>query len=131
MFIDTNYFLRYFLHDIQEQNLLVEDFFIKAFDEKIILVTSTIVFFEVYWVLSDKFYKKSKEEAVLFLKKMLELRFIELKERDILVHALTLFERTNLDLEDCYNLFYAKTHRVNEFKTFDKKLAKEFSKTTI
>jgi predicted nucleic-acid-binding protein len=62
---------------------------------------------------------------------MLELRFIELKERDILVHALTLFERTNLDLEDCYNLFYAKTHRVNEFKTFDKKLAKEFSKTTI
>lgn len=125
MFIDTNYFLRYLFQDIKEQNLLVEKIFSDAIEEKLKLITSTVVFFEVYWVL-NKYYKKNKTEAVSLLRQLLKLSFIELKEQDILVSCLFLFEKSNLDLEDCYNLFYAKDAGVKEFKTFDKKLEKEF-----
>jgi hypothetical protein len=35
-----------------------------------------------------------------------------------------LFQKFNLDLEDCYNLAYAKLKKANEFNTFDKILNK-------
>ena len=127
IFIDTNYFLRFLLNDISEQHSLVELLFLKASEGKENLLTSTIVFFEIYWVLSS-YYEKEKSEIAEILQKILKLTFIELQEREILLNSLILFKETNLDLEDCYNLYFAKSHRVNSFGTFDKKLEKEFTK---
>lgn len=126
MFIDTNYFLRFLLNDINFQHKEVKNLFMEASEGKVELVTSTIVFFEIYWVLFS-FYKKSKEELVEALQKILKLTFIELPEREILLNSLTLFNTSSLDLEDCYNLYFAKSQKVKSFKTFDKKLEKEFS----
>lgn len=127
MFIDTNYFLRFLLKDVDHQHNAVKNLFLDASEGKTNLITSTIVFFEIYWVLVS-FYKKNKNELVEALQKILKLTFIELKEREILMSSLILFHNTNLDLEDCYNIYFAKTQKVQVFKTFDKQLEKEFYK---
>lgn len=129
-FIDTNYFLRYLLNDVPKHYLRAKKLFLAGSEGKISLITSSIVFFEVFWVLRS-FYDLNKEECISALQNILKLSFVQLRERYILKDALMLFKKTNLDLEDCYNIFYAKSQGVktNGFKTFDKKLEKEFNGT--
>lgn len=127
MFIDTNYFLRFLIRDIEHQHEEVKNLFLDASEGKEKLISSTIVFFEIYWVLFS-LYNKTKDELIEALQKILKLTFIELQEREILVNSLMLFQKTNFDLEDCYNLSYAKSQKIQSFKTFDKKLEKEFAK---
>lgn len=126
-FVDTNYFLRFLLNDISKQHLEAKQLFLEAAEGKVKLFTSTIVFFEIYWVLSS-YYEKNKEEIVEGLQKILDLKFISLKERQILLNCLARFKKTNFDLEDCYNVAYAKARVSKIFKTFDVKLEKEFKK---
>lgn len=130
MFIDTNFFLRFLLKDIDNQYLEVKNLFLSASEGKNELTTSTIVFFEIYWVLIS-YYGKNKIEVSNVLGKILNLNFIELEEREVLFNALSLFQKTSLELEDCYNIYYAKSKQIKSFKTFDKKLTKEFTKTKI
>lgn len=125
IFVDTNYFLRFLLRDNPVQHKQVEDLFISASEQKIELITSTIVFFELYWVL-ESCYKREKQEICKILTNILKLTFIELPERDVLSQSLQLYEKTSLDLEDCFNLYSAISHNAKTFATFDKKLEKEF-----
>ena len=127
IFVDTNYFLRFLLKDINDQHLEARNLFLSASEGKNKLITSTIVFFEIYWVLSS-YYEQNKTNVANILEKVLSLNFIELEERELLFKSLSLFKKTNLDLEDCYNVRYAKEKGVRSFKTFDRKLNKEFSK---
>ncbi|MEK7122553.1 MAG: PIN domain-containing protein, partial [Patescibacteria group bacterium] len=89
-------------------------------------MTSVLVFFEVSWVLSSFFGKKIVELMVL-ITDILNLEFIELEERSILEDALLVFRSKTIELEDAYNLVYAKRHNARHFATFDKKLAKLWS----
>ena len=127
IFIDTNYFLRYLLHDISEQDKVVKKLFLEGAEGKEGLVTSTIVLFEIHWVLRS-FYSLEKKDCLTALQNVLKLTFIQLAEREMFIDVLKLFARTNLDIEDCYNIYFAKSKKVKSFKTFDKKLEKEFLK---
>lgn len=127
IFVDTNYFLRFLLNDINKQHLQAKQLLLEASEGKVKLFSSTIVFFEIYWVLSS-YYQKNKEEIVDELQKILDLKFILLKERQVLLNCLTSFKKTHFDLEDCYNVAYAKSKAALGFKTFDVKLEKEFNK---
>lgn len=131
-FIDTNYFLRYLLNDIPKHYLEAKKLFLAGSERKISLITSSIVFFEVFWVLKS-FYNLNKENCILALKNILKLSFVQLCERDILRDALVLFEETSLDLEDCYSIFYARFQGIKSgsFKTFDRKLEREFNKSQV
>jgi len=122
-FIDTNYFLRFLLKDDEKQFNIVYSLFQKAINGEIQLFTSVVVFFEIYWVLSS-FYKKKKNKIIEFLKNILRLTFIDFENKTILEEAIIFFQKFNLDLEDCYNLAYAKLKKANEFTTFDKILNK-------
>ena len=122
-FIDTNYFLRFLLKDDEKQFNIVYSLFQKGINREIQLFTSVVVFFEIYWVLSS-FYKKKKNKIIEFLKNILKLTFIDFENKTILEEAIIFFQKFNLDLEDCYNLAYAKLKKANEFTTFDKILNK-------
>lgn len=124
-FVDTNYFLRFLLNDINKQHLEAKQLFLEASEGKVRLFSSTIVFFEIYWVLSS-YYQKNKEEITDGLQKILSLKFINFTERQVLLNCLARFKKTNFDLEDCYNVVYAKAKEASGFKTFDVKLEKEF-----
>ncbi len=125
IFVDTNYFLRFFLGEPYDQHAQTKELFQKAARGETELATSLIVFFEVYWVASS-FYHLEKEKVVEFLQNILKMEFIKLENRSILIDAVSLFGLTPFDLEDAYNLVYAKRIRAKEFATFDVKLRKKF-----
>lgn len=124
IFVDTNYFLRFLLKDIETQYTEAKDLFLMAGKGDVKLISSTVVFFEVFWVLRST-YGKDKQALVATLDKLLQLN-IEFNEQQLLVNSVNLFEKINLSLEDCYNLVFARERGVKSFKTFDLKLAKTF-----
>lgn len=127
IFVDTNYFLRFLLKDVDTQHQAAKELFVKgALGEKY-LFTSAIVIFEIYWVLFS-FYRKRKRDIAKILKDILKMRFIAIDERGILEEAVDIFTNSNLDLEDSFNLICAKKMGCSEFKTFDSKLEKKFTK---
>lgn len=127
IFIDTNYFLRFLLSDVDLQFKEVKEFFLKSADGKYEIFTSTIVIFEVYWVILGQF-KKDKTKVITVLKKLLNFQFIEIENYDLISRALDIYKDSNLGLVDCYNLVYAKNKNASDFKTFDKDLIKKLLK---
>lgn len=127
IFVDTNYFLRYLLADDKRQYQIAKQLFLDGSRGKIKLVSSTIVFFEIYWALKS-YYSTPKDKLLQTFNDILQMQFISLSERDILEETIKLFDKTALSLEDCYNLCFAKTHKIKEFKTFDEKLVKQWKK---
>lgn len=124
IFVDTNYFLRFLLKDIDNQYQEAKNLFLLAGKGDIKLLSSTVVFFEVFWVLRLT-YGKDKQTLITILDKLLKLN-VEFNEHQLLVSSVCLFRKMNLSLEDCYNLVFAREHAIKSFKTFDLKLAKAF-----
>lgn len=122
-FIDTNYLMRLILKDISEQHKVVFELLRRATSGEIYIFTSTLVFFEIYWV-SKSNYSFDKNKCIEILSTALDLRALHIDEKDILINAVDLFSQTALDLEDCYNIYYSKQYPNSKFATFDKKLQK-------
>lgn len=126
-FVDTNYFVRFFLKDVQKQYKEAEKLFISGSKKKDALITSTIVFFEIYWLFVS-FYGKTKAEIIEILQKFMGMNFIVLEERELLAKTLDIYAQVDIDLEDCYYLAFMKARAVPSIKTFDEKLQKAFAK---
>lgn len=125
IFVDTNYFLRFLLKDVNQQHRQAKKLFTQAAIGKIRLFTSVIVFFEIYWVLAS-FYEKGKLEVVGILEDVLKMEFIDWENKEILDKAVKMFRRESLELEDVFNLVYARREKAIAVKSFDKKLEKVF-----
>lgn len=130
IFVDTNYFLRFLLRDNETQHKQVRQLFESGARSEAELVTSVIVFFEIYWVLRS-FYGKQKEEISTILNGLLDMKFIDFENETLLHKAIQRFGQSGVSLPDAYNLEYAKRHKAAAFATFDEKLAKLFSNVTI
>ena len=126
IFTDTNIFLRLLLKDNADQHQTAKTLFLEGAAGKKKLITSLVVFFEIYWVLSS-YYQKNRDELVAALNKIMDLEFIILKERPILRKSVLLFSQTPLCLEDCYNIAFAQSEGVKKIATFDKQLQEYFS----
>ena len=122
-FVDTNYFLRFFLKDVNEQHKRSPPSLSKAALGQEKLTTSVIVF-EIYWV-AESFYKLDKKTITSFLRSILKMEFIALENREVLTSALSLYEDTSFDLEDAYNLAFATSAHAADFMTFDVKAGKK------
>lgn len=127
IFVDTNYFLRLLLADNLSQHKKAKEFFLEGAEGRKKLFTSLVVIFEIYWVLST-FYKKNKTEITAVMNNILNLGFLKIEDKNILKEAIEIYKKTKLDLEDSYNLAYAKARKASGFETFDQKLVKEFLK---
>lgn len=125
IFVDTNYFLRFFLGDQVSQHEEAKALFQRAAKGEAELGTSAMVFFEVYWV-ATSFYAFHRENVAEFLHNILKMEFIDLENRDLLTQAVLLYADTSYDLEDAYNLAYARSIKAKAFATFDKKLQRKF-----
>lgn len=125
IFIDTNYFLRFLLADITPQYTEAKALFLSAAEGKKNVFTSAIVIFELYWVLTS-FYGKHKKDISTTLEQILAMHFVKIDERNMLNDAVSLYKKSTFDLEDAYNVSFAKAKGAKEFKTFDKKLLRAF-----
>lgn len=127
IFVDTNYFLRFLLEDNPEQYTKAKELFLEGSKGKLDLIASIIVVFEIFWVFKS-YYNKTRPEIIEILQNLFKMDFIQIENKDILYKCVELFSKTNLSLEDCYNLSFAKSKNIKEFKTFDAKLAREFKR---
>lgn len=125
IFVDTNYFLRFLLADVDSQYTKAKELFKKGSTGGARLITSVVVFFEIYWVLTS-FYGKNREVVVEILGDLLKMSFIKWEERERLEKSIEIYSKSNLDLEDSYNLCFAKEKKVQQMASFDKKLIKMF-----
>jgi len=62
------------------------------------------------------------------LQNILKMDFVGFEQKEYLHKALSIYCKSSLDLEDSYNLAYAKGNKAKDYKTFDKKLARRFEK---
>jgi|SRR3989344_2026572 len=125
-FVDTNYFLRFLLGDNLKQCEVATKLFMAAAEGEVLLASSVVVVFEVYWVLTD-YYKIRNEDLAEKLGKVVSLS-VDFENRETLMTAIKEMKSHNFDLEDSFNMNYALSLEVDEFKTFDKKLQRKFSK---
>ncbi|OJI06421.1 hypothetical protein BK004_03715 [bacterium CG10_46_32] len=122
-FVDTNYFLRFLLEDVDAEHHVARELFREGASGSRALFTSTIVMFEIYWVLAS-FYRTEKRQLIGVLGDVLNMEFIQLEDRGLLRGALALFSAESIEFEDAYNTMYARANGATEFATFDKNLKK-------
>lgn len=126
IFVDTNYFLRYFLKDIPEQGETVCQLFKEASMCKVRLISNIVTLFEVYWSLGS-YYHKTGAEIKSVLEKILKMSFIEFDNFDLVKNAVQNLQTFDYDLEDSYHFTYACFNKAQDIATFDKKLKRKFA----
>lgn len=127
IFVDTNYFLRYFIDDGSFQHQKATALFIAAARGEKKLITSPLVIFEIFLVLGSA-YRLNKSQKINILENLFNMTFINLKERDLFKKTVQIYKKTALEFEDCYHLIYLYANKINKIATFDKKLLKEAKK---
>ena len=73
IFVDTNYFIRYFLQDIQAQYKTARTLFKQAAAGQCRLLISTLVIFEINWVLASS-YRFNRAAVAEVLSQVLRLK---------------------------------------------------------
>jgi|CXWL01.1.fsa_nt_gi predicted nucleic acid-binding protein len=127
-FVDTNYFLRYLIDDRSPQHLEATKFFEIGSNRKKMFVTSTLVFFEIYWVLIS-YYQKPKLETIEILQRLLsKLAFIRFEAKEVLAQSVERALGGIISFEDCFNLEWAKAQEIKDIASFDKKLIREWNR---
>jgi predicted nucleic-acid-binding protein len=117
---DANFFLRFLLNDIPAQAKEAEEKLKNAKDEKITISVSQITIFEIAFIL-DKYYLLKKENVVEKIKLLLSTQYLNVQNRDELMEAISIFQKTKLDFVDCFIISISRSERA-KILTFDKKL---------
>lgn len=86
------------------------------------LVTSSLVFSEVEWVLRS-FYELPKRDVVRCLEKILTLN-IEIDNKKTLLSAVQFYKENFVDWTDCFNIFLMKNEGVQTMYSYDKGVQK-------
>lgn len=130
IFVDTNYFIRIIENDSEKQVKEAKALFLKGANQEVDLFSSSVVFFEIYWLMKS-FYKKEKRELVDVLKMVQDMGFIKWENGKLLVEAVETMEEMEFDLEDAYNLAFARKSGASELASFDKRLVRRWAKIEI
>ena len=101
LFVDTNVFLRFFLNDHKTQSPATNRLFQEASKGKITLITNSLVVAEIIFTL-DSVYHSSKQDIVEKIHAIMFFKGLEIIERDILIQAITFYEKKNIDFVDAY-----------------------------
>jgi len=102
---DTNVILRYFVKDSPTQLLQAQKYIEEIEQGKLKAVISILVINEAAWVL-EKYYDLEKEEYIPLLLKLLALKNFKITEvkKDVIIRALELMLKRNIDFTDAYLL---------------------------
>jgi len=117
-FIDTNIFLRYLTMDDPSKYDKCKSLFKKALEGKISLVTSGMVIAELVWTLSS-YYRVPKADVIEKISIIVSTKSLDIPDKDIIVDALVLYSRKNIDYIDAYNAVFMKYHGISEIYSYD------------
>lgn len=117
-FVDTNIFIEVLMRKGPKS-----DRSLKLLESNDSLWTTTLVFAEAEWVLRD-WFDCPRADIVTYLKGILSYQNLEISDRKRLVESVILYEKTNIDWTDCFNLAVVKGKKQSEIYSFDKHLDK-------
>ena len=107
IFLDSNVFLRFLVHDDQGQAQEAEDVFIKASNKEIDLITGPPVFFEVAWTLST-WAKWPNDRILNALSAMTGIPNLRLIDENLVIEAILLAKENSQGFADAYIAVTAK-----------------------
>lgn len=120
-FVDANVFLRYFTGDDPEKAKQALALFNRADQGQLQLVTSESVVAEVVYVLSSRtLYRVPRERIALLLRSLLESRGLRIEHKTSVLDALTLYESSQLDFEDCLSVQHVRRLGLAGIYTYDR-----------
>ncbi|MCL2010828.1 MAG: PIN domain-containing protein [Synergistaceae bacterium] len=120
-FVDANVFIRLFADlDNEEQATQAEKLFLKAQQGEVDLVTGPPVFFEIAWVLGQR-YKIENEKVLNVLEAILSYPNLCVLDKDQVIAALGIARTANSSFADSYIAASARRLEVDNLATFNRK----------
>ena len=119
VFVDTNIFLRFLARDQEKQYQACRKLFKQAQENKIKLITSSLVIFELIWTLVS-YYQESKDQVTEKILSLLELPNLRAENREIFLEALLLWQEKNIDFNDAFNSVWAQKKKINQIYSYDR-----------
>lgn len=116
-FVDTNIFVEVFTRFGKKSDSCK-----RLLKTKENLLTSSLIFSEVEWVLRS-FYELPKKDVVRCLEKILTLN-IDIDNKKILMFALQFYKDNSVDWTDCLSMSSLKNEGVSTVYSYDKGLRK-------
>ena len=118
-FIDTNIFLRYLTRDDPSRYEKCREILKKGVEGKIGLVTSGMVIAELIWTLLS-YYKVSKADIVEKISVIVSTENLYIPDKDIIMDAVILYSRKNIDYIDAYNAVFMRYHDFQDIYSYDR-----------
>jgi predicted nucleic acid-binding protein len=117
-FVDTNVFLRYLTKDDPSKYERCRELFKRVLEGEIAISTSGMVIAELIWTLLS-YYKVPKAEVIEKVSVILGTENLFVPDKDVLVDALVLYARRNIDFIDAYNAVLMKYQGLREIYSYD------------
>jgi predicted nucleic acid-binding protein len=118
IFIDTNIFLRFLTKDDHSKYEKCKEIFRKAVEGEIVLATSAMVIAELIWTLIS-YYKVSKTDVIKKVSIIVSTESLHLPEKNLIMDALVLYGRKNIDYIDAYNAAFMRRQGLSEIYSYD------------
>ena len=118
VFIDTNIFIRFLTRDDNSKYKKCKEIFKKAVEGKIVLATSAMVIAELIWTLMS-YYKVSKADVIEKVSIIVGTESLHLPEKNLIMDALVLYGRKNIDYIDAYNAVSMRRQGLSEIYSYD------------
>lgn len=108
VWLDTNIII-YVLRENQTYSPQARQLIKEAGEGKYILKVSPLIISECVFVLTGKFFKRSKEEVSNVLKAFINLKGVECEEKNVIEESLERFKLKKIDFVDAYLAAHAKS----------------------
>ena len=119
-FLDTNLFLRFLTNDLPVQADAVEKLLRQAEQNKIQLVTNSMVIAEIVWTL-ESYYESEREDIQNKILAILNTSGLQIPESDLILKAIIWYAEKNVDFIDAYNAAWMEQEGMKKIYTFDQK----------
>jgi len=119
-FVDTNLFLRFLTNDVPAQADAVEKLLRQAEQNKIQLVTNSMVIAEIIWTL-EGYYESEREDIQNKILAILNTPGLEIPESNLILKAIIWYAEKNVDFIDAYNAAWMEQKGIEKIYTFDQK----------
>lgn len=117
--LDTNIILRFLVADDPDKFERVKKFFNLIESGKISVDLEITVIFEVIYVLIS-YYKRKKEEVFDVLNKIIDLKNVRVKRKNIVKKTLSVWSKKNIGLLDSQLVALSETGEANCIYSYDK-----------
>jgi predicted nucleic-acid-binding protein len=124
-FVDTNLFLRFLTNDVPAQADAVERLLRQAEQNKIQLVTNSLVIAEIVWTL-ESYYESKREDIQNKILAILNTSGLHIPESDLILKAIIWYAEKNVDFIDAYNAAWMEQRGQKKIYTFDQKHFERF-----